>query len=289
MNPYLIILTLFSAAFLSGLAVLFVKKDSSTFLKLVLSFSGAYLFGLTILHLIPHVYQHAGTNMETIGLYILGGFLFQLILEQFSQGVEHGHVHIDRSKIAPFPIAVLISLCLHGFLEGMPLVAKQQTQLVFGIAIHHIPAAFALGSLLLAAKVSRSTLLACIGLFAIMTPLGFLFSKAVSEHAIGNIAQHFDKMMAIVIGIFLHVSTTILFESGSPDHHTFNRKKMLAVLVGILLSLTTLLFGGHDHHHHDDGPSGKENKQEKQAEHLHTDEHIHQHDQQHSEEHEHQH
>ncbi len=249
MNSIIIVSILFFSAFASGLAVLFVKRDSATFLKLILSFSGAYLFGLTVLHLMPHVYHHSGEQIETIGLYILGGFIFQLFLEHFSQGVEHGHVHNDKTKAAIFPVAILISLCLHGFLEGMPLVGQKQAHLVFGIALHHIPAAFALASLLLAARVSRATLVLCVAGFALATPLGYLTSKGISDNAIGDIAQYFDKMMAVVIGIFLHVSTTILFESGSPDHHTFNKKKMIAVVIGILLSLSTLVIGDHDHSH----------------------------------------
>ncbi|MGO1242961.1 MAG: ZIP family metal transporter [Sphingobacterium sp.] len=252
MNSITIVSILFISVFVSGIAVLFIKRDSSTFLKLILSFSGAYLFGLTVLHLLPHVYHGAGQNMSTIGLYILGGFLFQLFLEYFSQGVEHGHIHTDNAKLTAFPYAILISLCLHGFLEGMPLAGQKQGQLVFGIALHHIPAAFALASLLIAAGVSKTKLLLCIAGFALATPLGYLTSMEISENAVGDMAPYYNKMMAVVVGIFLHVSTTILFESGSPDHHIFNRKKIIAVVVGILLSLTGLLFGDHDHGHHHD-------------------------------------
>lgn len=258
MNSILIISILFLSPFLSGLSVLFVKRGNSTFLKLILSFSGAYLFGLTVLHLIPHVYAHSHSNGETIGLYILGGFLFQLLLEHFSQGVEHGHVHLKKEAIGSFPIAIMISLCLHAFLEGMPLVSAQRSHLVFGIAVHHIPAAFALGTLLLAAASSKMVLILSLFAFAIMTPAGFLTSRFLSENAVGNIAIYFDKIMAVVIGIFLHVSTTILFESGSVEHHVFNKRKIVAVLLGIILSLSSLMFGGHsheghdhDHHHHD--------------------------------------
>ncbi|WP_312399005.1 ZIP family metal transporter [Sphingobacterium sp.] len=251
MHTILIVSILFLSPFLSGLSVLFLKQGNSNFLKLILSFSGAYLFGLTVLHLIPHVYGHGGSNGETIGLYILGGFLFQLLLEHFSQGVEHGHVHVEKEAIGTFPVAIIVSLCLHAFLEGMPLVSSEQSHLVFGIAIHHIPAAFALGTLLLAAGSSRTVLLLSLLVFAMMTPAGFLISRFLSENAAGNLALHFDKIMAVVIGIFLHVSTTILFESGSPDHHVFNRKKMVAVLLGIVLSLSSLLFGVHSHAGHD--------------------------------------
>lgn len=46
--------------------------------------------------------------------------------------------------------------------------------------------------------------------------------------------------MAIVIGIFLHISTTILFESGSD--HRFNLYKIVAILTGGLLGLGSFYF-----------------------------------------------
>lgn len=251
MSPLLIVSILFISAFISGLAVFFVKRNNTSLLKLILSFSGAYLFAITVLHLIPHVYHgDSNTSAEVIGLYILGGFIFQLLLEQFSQGIEHGHIHHDSSS--SFPLGIMISLCLHAFLEGMPLVSEHQTQLVFGIAIHHIPAAFALGSLLINTSIRKNSIIILLAVFAIMTPLGYITSKLLSQGEVSAIAPYFDKIMAVVIGIFLHISTTILFESGSADHHKFNRKKMLAVFLGLLVSLSSFLFPTHDHSHHGD-------------------------------------
>lgn len=247
MSSFLIISILFLSALASGLAVFFVKRDNTNFLKLILSFSGAYLFAITVLHLIPHVYYDGSTSPEVIGLYILGGFLFQLCLEQFSQGIEHGHIHHSSTKA--FPLGIMVSLCLHAFLEGMPLVSNQQSQLVFGIAIHHIPAAFALGSLLINTSLRKYSIILMLVVFAAMTPLGFITSSVLSKGLVGDLSQHFDKMMAVVIGIFLHISTTILFESGSADHHKFNKRKMIAIFLGILVSLTSFLFHSHDHDH----------------------------------------
>jgi len=204
----------------------------------------------------------------------LGGFIFQLLLEQFSQGIEHGHIHHEDN--AGFPIGIMISLCLHAFLEGMPLVSGQQNQLVFGIAIHHIPAAFALGSLLLNTSLRKNVIIIMLLVFAAMTPLGFLTSKALSQGEVSSLAPYFDKIMAVVIGIFLHISTTILFESGSADHHKFNKKKMAAVFLGIAVSLTSFLFPAHDHGSHDG--------------HNHTEQHNHgSHDGHNHEEHDHDH
>ncbi len=276
MTPILIIAVLFISAFVSGLSVFFFKRSNANFLKLILSFSGAYLFAITVLHLIPHVYHDGGnTSPEVIGLYILGGFIFQLLLEQFSQGIEHGHIHAEEN--AGFPIGIMISLCLHAFLEGMPLISGPQTQLVFGIAIHHIPAAFALGSLLLSSTLKKNSIILMLLIFAAMTPLGFMTSKALSQGEVSVLTPYFDKMMAVVIGIFLHISTTILFESGSADHHKFNKKKMAAVFLGIAVSLTTFLFPTHDHGSHSGHDHGT---------HEHHDGHNHDHS---TEEHEHNH
>lgn len=272
MSPFLIIAILFVSAFISGLSVFFVKRNNANFLKLILSFSGAYLFAITVLHLIPHVYHDGGnTSPEVIGLYILGGFIFQLLLEQFSQGIEHGHIHHNEN--AGFPIGIMISLCLHAFLEGMPLVSGHQNQLVFGIAIHHIPAAFALGSLLLNTSLSKNKIIILLLIFASMTPLGFMTSKTLSQGEVSIISDHFDKIMAVVIGIFLHISTTILFESGSADHHHFNKKKMAAVFLGIAVSLTTFLFPTHDHSHHDHSHENHQHDVHDEHQHEHKDDH----------------
>jgi hypothetical protein len=46
--------------------------------------------------------------------------------------------------------------------------------------------------------------------------------------------------MAIVIGIFMHIATTILFES--EDHHKFPLGKMVAVFIGLLLGIASVIF-----------------------------------------------
>ncbi len=249
MSPVLIVAILFVSAFASGVAVFFVKRNNANALKLILSFSGAYLFSITVLHLIPHVYHTHETPDGTIGLFVLSGFIFQLILEQFSHGIEHGHIHHLHKSTHVFPLGIMISLCLHALLEGMPLASPHQSQLAFGIALHHVPAAFALGSLLFHTSLSKRYIVLSIAVFAAMTPLGYLISRAISNGGIGHIQQYFDRIMAVVIGIFLHISTTILFESGSADHHQFNKKKMVAVALGVAISLLNFLFDSHGHGH----------------------------------------
>ena len=230
------LILLFLSCFLGGMAIFLFKKDNTQRLKLILSFSGAYLFAITILHLIPEVY-HQGDHR--IGLYVLGGFLFQILLEQFSEGIEHGHIHKHHHDHYVFPYGIMISLCLHAFLEGMPLAKGHHNQLLFGIGLHHIPASFALASVLMQNKISKNPIIALLVVFSLMSPLGYLFSEGLSNGSIGDLDKYFDRIMAIVIGIFLHISTTILFES-SVDHH-FNIRKLTAVLAGIGIAVLNFL------------------------------------------------
>ncbi|UKT64799.1 ZIP family metal transporter [Pedobacter mucosus] len=231
---------LFFCAFLGGSAIFLVKSDKSKLLKLILSFSGAYLFAITVLHLIPDAYS--GSDSHEIGIFILIGFLLQIFLEQFSEGVEHGHIHKHHDGHT-FPYGIMISLCLHAFLEGMPLAKDQHNELIFGIALHHIPAAFALASIFMQNNFKKGSIIMYLILFAIMAPLGFYVSIGLSNGTIGGVDAYFNKIMGIVIGIFLHISTTILFESSAD--HKINLKKMIAVLLGIGVALIGFFMGGH--------------------------------------------
>ncbi|MDR6783104.1 zinc and cadmium transporter [Pedobacter africanus] len=238
------LLILFLSAFLGGAAIFLVKSDKSQLLKLILSFSGAYLFAITVLHLIPEAYS--GPDHDEIGIFILIGFLLQILLEQFSEGVEHGHIHKHNDNHV-FPYGIMISLCLHAFLEGMPLAKDQHNALIYGIALHHIPAAFALASILVQSHFNRNSVILYISIFAIMAPLGFYVSYGLSNGSIGGVEAYFNKIMGIVIGIFLHISTTILFES-SVDHKV-SKRKMIAVICGVAIALIGFYTSGHSHHH----------------------------------------
>ena len=233
-----VVLILFLSAFLGGASIFFFRKDMGKNLKLILSFSGAYLFAITVLHLIPDAYQ---SHDPYVGIFIMAGFLFQLILELFSNGVEHGHIHHQHQQghqhhqETAFPAGIMISLCLHAFLEGMPLAQGHQHELVFGIALHHIPAAFALGSVLLQNQLPKRSILFLLVVFALMTPGGYFTSYLLSTTNTAGLQHYFARIMGIVIGIFLHISTTILFESSSD--HKFNLRKMVAVLIGSGIAL----------------------------------------------------
>lgn len=199
----------------------------------MLSFTGAFLFAISVLHLIPSVYQSSDLH---IGMYVLLGFFIQIFIEFFSEGIEHGHIHLHHKNEKTFPLAMMIGLCLHSYLEGMPLSgnldggAKSGYSLLTGIILHHIPVAFALMSMLIASDTKKPFAVFYLLLFAGMAPLGSLTSQLLNEKFLMNAAVYFDRMMAIVIGIFLHISTTILFESNNT--HRFNLYKLFVIVCG---------------------------------------------------------
>jgi zinc and cadmium transporter len=230
-------LLLFFTIIISGTSVFAFKKVNPGFLKLLLAFSGAYLFALTVLHLIPEVY-HSGSS--SIGFYVLIGFFIQIILEFFSEGIEHGHIHVHKNQNAAFPYGVMAGLCLHSFLEGMPLVQNfsdsgTQRSLLAGIVLHHIPVAIALMSMLLQSGLKRGFAIFYLTLFALMAPLGASMGLHLKQIGLMDVPFLFDRIMAVVIGIFLHISTTILFESYG--EHRFNYLKLLIITLGAGLAM----------------------------------------------------
>lgn len=246
MNSWLVIILLITAIIVGGIIVhLLSNSKNKLFIKLLLAFSGGLLLAISFLHFIPEIYQKHG---EKIGIYLLVGFLVQLVLEYFSKGIEHGHVHYTSNRV---PIMLMISLSVHAIIEGIPL-AHQMGQtvidagehlnhshshgamghstngLLYGILFHKIPVAIALMTLFVGSGFSKLKSWLLLFVFAIMSPIGFLIGTY--GITIDN-PFYLDVMLAIVVGMFLHVSTTIIFETS--EGHKFNVVKLTSILVGV--------------------------------------------------------
>lgn len=236
------VLLLFFTVLGAGWATRFVPTASTTWMKPLLAFSGAYLFTLTITHLLPEALLLVPGDMHRIGYFVLAGFFGQLILEVFSQGVEHGHVHHHTSHAGRIPFLLLFSLVIHSFLEGSILVkapvagavSNNFYAILAGVALHHIPAAFALMAALMLRLGSSGKALPWLLLFALAAPIGIVVSNFVvlEQLLTGGI---YAALLGFVAGNFLHVSTTILFET-SPEHR-LNWPKLAATLAGTALAL----------------------------------------------------
>lgn len=221
--------------------MLWVKPSDPNKLKLLIAFSGAYLLSITALHLLPEVFT--GDDGAYFGSFVLVGFFIQVMLEYLSGGIEHGHTHTHRS--AGLPVGLMIGLCLHAFLEGMPLgggdAGDSHTHglepLLLGIVLHKYPVAMVFLAMLLNSGLAKAKAFGLLAVFAAMAPLGTLLS------GVEMVGQYNRESLAIVIGIFLHVSTTILFESS--EGHRFNAYKMMAIAAGLALSAAGMLLNAH--------------------------------------------
>lgn len=249
-----IIILILSVLFGGLLVVLLQKVDRGRMIKLLLSLSGGFLLAIAFVHFIPEIYVHNG---EAIGYYILLGFLVQLFLEYFSGGIEHGHMHV-KSKPGAIPWTLFVALSVHSFIEGIPLEGQFHNDLdtireafvhdhghahhhdtaiagvkglLLGVVLHKIPVAIALMTMLLASGFKKQKAWLILVLFSLMAPLGVMFG----HFGLSQVDFDIEIVLAVVVGMFLHISTTIIFEAS--ENHRFNFAKLLSLLIGVAIAL----------------------------------------------------
>jgi zinc transporter ZupT len=240
------LLVLFFTPLISGLMIYLLPKSKGTNFRLLLVFAGSYLFAITVIHILPELYKH-NQELELIGLFVLAGFFLQQLLEYFTSGIEHGHIHTsethvhDHSHQSVSALVLLFALCVHAFLEGGMLAQPLTTGPVYdmnaillGIALHRAPAAFALMTVLAFQLHSRNKALPHLIGFSFAAPAGLLLSTFLTNHEVLSTSS-LMYLYALVCGNFLHISTTIVFES-TPGHR-FNARKMAVAVVGALVAV----------------------------------------------------
>jgi len=236
---YFVFFGLILSALLGALIVTTLKyTNKSSFIKFALAFSGGFLLAILFEHLLPELYASGNAS---IGIYILSGFLIQLILEYFSGGIEHGHVHVHKGQALPWTL--FLSLSIHSIIEGIPLGNHYagiesghdhsgNDSLFWGIVFHQIPVAIALMTLLLNTSLSKMKAWLVLLLFALMTPIGLVIGLYITS---GQLGLNYQMILGVVIGMFLHISTTIIFETS--ENHKFNFLKLISIIVGVSLAL----------------------------------------------------
>lgn len=245
------LLVLFLTPLAAGLLVYLMPAGKVRNYKLLLVFAGSYLFAITVIHILPELYRGNG-EVELIGLFVLAGFFLQQFLEYFTSGVEHGHLpksedehdhlhHHSHHHRQVSALVLLTALCVHAFLEGamlaQPVLMGFQydiNAILLGIALHRAPAAFALMTVLTFQLHSRSKALPYLIAFSVAAPIGLLVSTYLVEVEVLS-ASGLTLLYALVSGNFLHISTTIVFES-SPEHH-FNARKLTVAVLGALIAV----------------------------------------------------
>jgi zinc transporter ZupT len=259
-------LALLFVAIIGGLALEILGDRAMNNLSIILAFGGAFIMGLIFLHLVPEAFSYS----SIAGTFVLIGFLVQILLEYLSKGLEHGHVHLNNSSShktsTVMPWAAIVSLCIHALLESMPLaegasavdVAHQVrsmgslhvhvhadtaigSALFLGLAIHKLPVALVLMGLIKSTGATKVTRWGLLTLFGIMPGLGMYIYDTIIHSGValpGGVSTFMSATHGLVIGILLHVSTTVIFESG--EGHAFNYNKLIATLLGLTIAYITL-------------------------------------------------
>lgn len=241
------LLVLFFTPLLGGVLIYLVPSPKGSNFKFLLVFAGAYLFAITVTHILPDLFHEHG-DLQLVGLFVLAGFFLQQFLEYFTSGVDHGHIHThthnhdhNHHHHQSSAVVLLIALCVHAFLEGGMLAQPEVmgagynvNAVLLGIVLHRAPAAFALMAVLAAQLHSRRKALPYLIVFSLASPVGLMVSTYFTESQVLT-ETGMIYLYALVSGNFLHISTTIVFES-SPDHR-FNAKKLVVAVVGALLAV----------------------------------------------------
>jgi len=237
---------LFFAALIPGLGVFLLKNYSKSFFRSILVFTGAFFLGITILHILPEVYH--SSDVALAGIFILFGYFLQVVLEMYTSGVEHGHLHPNHGDNFKHNsvYGLLLALCIHAFLEGSVLShdyvehADHAGNSVFlGLILHKMTAAFALMTVIICQMNSKSLMVVFLVIFSLASPIGFAFSDLIKT--VLQTTVFLNYVYAMVAGSFLHISTTIFFES-SPGH-AYRTRNFYAGILGASLAVIIELIG----------------------------------------------
>ncbi|KMQ60315.1 zinc permease [Chryseobacterium angstadtii] len=234
MTVVLLILSVITGVFLGKH---FGKKEKLA--KNLLVLSAGFLITICLNEVFPQVYTSKAAG--NLGIFVIAGVLLQMVLEALTKGFEHGHFH-HHSENNILPMALMVGLFIHAFIEGIPLANDNQqlSPYLWGIVFHNLPISFILGAFLFnrknESKASPYPSLLIVALFALASPMGMLLGNYFNP----DLQPYF---LAIVGGIFLHISSVIIFESNK--NHNIDWVKIGLVILGVSLALVMHLFHSH--------------------------------------------
>jgi zinc transporter ZupT len=238
-------LLLFLVTFGVGSVPLWFRIIDDKKLHLLLAFSGSFLLSITFLHLLPETFEEVG---HKAGLYVLGGFFLQLIIQRFTHGVEHGHMHVNTQhddhghQVHLYPI--LLGLGIHAFMEGLPLgfnyrMPNTDAALFLAVGAHKLPEVLLVATLIRSVQGNGANAYGTLLLFSLCTPIASILASFLGTRYMA-ISATVVVLIPIVAGAFIHIATTIFFESGTRQH-MLTWQKVLAMLLGVAISAATLL------------------------------------------------
>lgn len=235
-------LLLFLTPIIGGILAFTLGNKKPKLVRYTMLFNGAFILGVVLVQLLPDLFSKGD---RYTGLWMLLGFGLQMLLEEWSGGVEHGHIHANEQRPGWLAFSIMLGLCLHSLIEGLPLGGyrsfmhsiqgsssdSQFHHLFLSILMHNIPAAFALTSFLLMSGINRLSSAIFLLLFALMAPIA-----AFSAQFFLSSPSTLAILLSVVTGNLLQIGSTILFENDAHSSHHFSIGKWLALILGFGLS-----------------------------------------------------
>lgn len=217
-----------------------LRLRTSKLVGFTVVFSGSFLMGISLFGLMPELFD----NIRQAGLWIVLGFLLQIVLEKYTGGLGHGHIHahdIPRSELVLYGGLMLHAL-FEGYSAGLTNYLQPHTVsgMVVGISIHEVPAAFSLSVLMQTRYKRKGNSMLLLALYALATPIGY--SAGIYLHSQHLISENTSQIItAIIAGTFLHISTTIVFENSLRKREGLS--KWAVILLGLLISYIACVLG----------------------------------------------
>lgn len=223
-----------------------------------------------------HEHHHSTMDVHSlIGITLVSGFIFMLIVDQIGGAHAHAHAPADTEAGQTLQqnrnrITATLGLVVHAAADGIALGAAtvlahtHLTMIVFiAIMLHKMPAAFGLVSFLLHEGFERNRIRKHLLVFALAAPVLAVFTYVIlSQRSVESL--HDTKTTGIAMlfsaGTFLYVATVHVLpevsssktQHSNPDgsvvikeHKGFRSKDLVAIVIGAVLPV--ILSIGHKH------------------------------------------
>ena len=244
---------------IGGVLLLGNKKMRAKAIQLGLPFGAGALLAAAFLGLLPEAVE--GSDIHTVTLYALGGFLGFFILERllgwFHHHESHHHDTIHGKRDKTHLWLVIIGDTLHNAIDGVAIGAAFLINPAAGIgtalavAAHEIPQEIGDFSILLGKGMRPRNVVLVNVLSALAT-----VATAVTTYVLGDtLGLNPAPFIAIAAGFFIYIAASDII----PDIHEKQRREgniqALMLLVGVAIIGGIISLTPHDHHttiHSDD-------------------------------------
>ena len=198
---------------ISLVGVLFTLREQwlTKALSTLVAIAAGALMGAAFLHLIPEAIAQTD-NRPDIFVYLLLGFVFFFILEQF---LHWHHQHGTEQKIQPFSYLILVSDAVHNFFDGLAIAASFMISLPAGIittlavALHEIPQEFGDFAVLVYGGFSRKQAL----IFNFLSGITAVIGGITGYYAFSLMQASIPYLMLFVSGGFIYIAAADLIPS----------------------------------------------------------------------------